>query len=1741
MIPDIKELNFPKIDGRQYATLSQATVNIADMGEKTITTQVKIDGDIVPDFSRDWEVEFQGEKYIMPLRITQGSKGNESLKSEFDLTFQHWVIYQLKRWPFVTIQHIAAGTYLPDEEVATVRLNLKDLCILFGQVLDYYYGGAITIDLNPAWISKAEPTLIEISHAKIWDVLIETFYDKYGVRWSIEKMPSRNLLLGTTDFALSKPGQFYNTFNLAVDLRQYAGRQMTISCEYEYSEVSTGAADNTRRFGFELDYIKADGTSHGYVMGAWVMLPENESGLSGSGKFIATVTVPTDAGAAIKTYGGIIQVLDGKVRLWNFKLEAGVNTNPVYSPAPEDSGQSWTGNDGYVIRVGYPTTEVDHIFEYGFEGGLLKVERQVQSEGIRNILKGRGGETNIPFRYFKDTDPNNKDFRPDPDWVVELANISFPNLMPATFRSYVQGWKAAHINQTDADGKKIYAGYTPVGEANAYAPWAYRKGFTDTKFSPVEFVADEITINPETGDRQVEILPGYAPYVKKGSSLDKYGPLPDTLDNDEDIYPTIQGTGLDIAVAVEEIKSDDVQEATDAEAKIEDVVFVPINDTVPIGRSTISRADNFTSFHVGAGRTAIIEGTPAKKAYTVDTHEDLSDLVSLEGHDIRVFNKATGAEVSASGIPEGDYYFTVDFHIDNTSGVSLYVTCSFNDILIQSSVVSQRWGNTFDIWVKNIWDSTKLSTETNTLYAERVWKPVLGDREGNSAKVVFTSGALVHEDYEFTIVDIPAFDPSKEWTDNNGVKHVSHWRITLAKSDAELEATGLYVPSTKKQGKAGDTFAFIGTEMTHVPYVVDAEILLDNRKKDHLGEKKEIKPTFVVTTDRVRLNNEGKPDALINRLRAGNSIRLADKRFIQPIDNTVYETLYLQSITYTYRAPSSDDAALNPDVEIVLGNEYAVSASPISMMQSDISALQRQVGSISNIEQIIRAVCDAVYLRKDGIPERSLSPTQFASLLTSGDFRSGLIGGAGWGIYKDANGRWVFETDRINARQDLTVNTLVVNQAEGRGGMQVDTAAYIDNVTRVDESEHDYTCYFDQKNGTVANLFRVDDVAYCSRWTPENTRLKVYKRRVTAVGADYITLTKGLNGDNRPEDWPDSGANGSGIPAKGDNIIHFGSYTDKTRQYVKMRDVVGGGYERYLEGLDSVNAFGIEYHFVGKKGTQTRWFVGNMDKDPYSGKGDGSYIEYKNGKFNLNNVALSVGSTVGGKQLGEYLDGFDYLKEALKQSTTIYNGLILTSVVSLGDNNADPTTQRTYSGISGLYDPNEPGGGIAAWYGGDMKDKARYYTWDNNAYKWVLKPGADVSGLRIAKGVDRMDGTGYRANGNFWWDETGKLYADPLSFFVGENTVGNVLALFRFYPYNTSTFAQTTAVEPQRIFTRLRIGTQDGQQAVELTYDGGNLKITGGVAAEGDIVALYQGDESGGSGGGLDLAALEAYLTGNGYATQSWVLSQGFITSAQVEAVTARSLESIATVTDANQGAQSGSGYNANGITCWRGSNATSNLPPYASNAWNIVNIGMGGNHGTQYQYAAQLYFGGPGNTFFFRNQLGAPFNIWREVAFTDGNVLTATRLQSARTLWGHPFDGTSDVSGGLTVPYLGGSWITLATRDDIIKADQQQTVDSAYGIMRIKNSDGAAIVLGGLGAEVGFYGFLASRIAENSNGFDWSTVWNVTTGEMTHSGRLNVKSLKIGDGTVSWDPQSQSFKFSHTIVSDGDITSLSD
>lgn len=119
-----------------------------------------------------------------------------------------------------------------------------------------------------------------------------------------------------------------------------------------------------------------------------------------------------------------------------------------------------------------------------------------------------------------------------------------------------------------------------------------------------------------------------------------------------------------------------------------------------------------------------------------------------------------------------------------------------------------------------------------------------------------------------------------------------------------------------------------------------------------------------------------------------------------------------------------------------------------------------------------------------------------------------------------------------------------------------------------------------------------------------------------------------------------------------------------------------------------------------------------------------------------------------------------YLFQALTESpsTDISNGLVLTSLIQLRD-----TESNIMSGINGLINANKGDKSIATWWGGGMYDLEDYYTW--NGEEWVVNSGTTVPS-NIPSGLIRMDGTGYFAKGNFWWDANGKIYADPTALFL---------------------------------------------------------------------------------------------------------------------------------------------------------------------------------------------------------------------------------------------------------------------------------------------------------------------------------------------------------------------------------------
>lgn len=618
---------------------------------------------------------------------------------------------------------------------------------------------------------------------------------------------------------------------------------------------------------------------------------------------------------------------------------------------------------------------------------------------------------------------------------------------------------------------------------------------------------------------------------------------------------------------------------------------------------------------------------------TSDT--DLRRDLHLSNSSYAYVENQYGEKFPAGNIAPGNYGLHIEVEVENTSDDydTLYarLICNGATINVYDSTKSPLYEDQlFKVWIKNIWLSEKDPLESKEEYVKRVWEPILGTHLGDEAAICFSSGELsVSQDYEFKILG-PTVDVGIRYDTSKSIDGVtSHWCITCIRSDADFDTLGVYTPNTNRQGNAGDYFYFVGIELTQY-YVEWAEQRLHNYKRDELEKVKDINPTWIVSLDKVRIGqaHSNEAMALIDQLQVGSTLHLADERFIKDV---AYEDLYLQAITYKFN-DNSNAANLTPNVEVTLGTEYAVSASPVATLQGSIDSINRQLGAVSTsaLQQLIRAVGDKIYLRKDGFTDRSYSPTYFADLIASLGFREGMVGGQGWAFFKDANGKWVLETDKINVREEMQVNTLVINQIDARGGMIIESAASME-ITYVDSSALGfYKVYFDTKGGSVANLFKTGDIAYCHRWKPDNQELKYYKSVVGSIGEDYITLRR------LPSVYV-----GSGVPEVGDVIVQYGNISDKSRQFVIERDVINGGYERMLSNLNSVTAKGTEYFFAGYQSSNAqgdrrgeRFFVGDKDS--------GNYIEYKDGKLTI------PGQLILGPNGDDTM--IDYLEDLINQS-----------------------------------------------------------------------------------------------------------------------------------------------------------------------------------------------------------------------------------------------------------------------------------------------------------------------------------------------------------------------------------------------------------------------------------------------------------------------------------------------------------
>lgn len=192
--------------------------------------------------------------------------------------------------------------------------------------------------------------------------------------------------------------------------------------------------------------------------------------------------------------------------------------------------------------------------------------------------------------------------------------------------------------------------------------------------------------------------------------------------------------------------------------------------------------------------------------------------------------------------------------------------------------------------------------------------------------------------------------------------------------------------------------------------------------------------------------------------------------------------------------------------------------------------------------------------------------------IESEGFTTGALG-AGFTLKVDENGRSYLEVDNALFRRSATFVELLIQALRHVGGQIMLTPASM-HCIRVEEQADSYRCYFESTDGdrTIANEFVVSDQARSQTFNikegvHENVKNTYYWRLVTAVGDDYIDLSK-----------TDCDA-GSGVPSEGDDIVQLGNRTDAERQAAIILSSYGNDapYFKLYRGIDSYDLTGKEF------------------------------------------------------------------------------------------------------------------------------------------------------------------------------------------------------------------------------------------------------------------------------------------------------------------------------------------------------------------------------------------------------------------------------------------------------------------------------------------------------------------------------------------------------------------------------------
>ena len=1077
----------------------------------------------------------------------------------------------------------------------------------------------------------------------------------------------------------------YNGEKFRLGVRKPTGKKDTSSLSTSYTLVFKSEREDLKRFTF-MDFVELGSGNpqpSSYNVPLYATLSEFVDRFNTNLSFYLgarwKMVLPDD----YEESGNTVTMSFDNATLWDVLLT-------VY----ETFGLRWTiqeSSNVLQIKVGFPDVELEHIFEYGKGNGLVSVERNNALERIITRLRGRGGEKNLPADYFHAGDPDTNDF---------LKAIHFKNLMPKAYRDYIRGYNAGS------------------GEGS----WAYNQGVADKKagrpISPVDYAISD--------------------------KEDLWGISYGAIEPAEGIFPTLQGATrngmrLDEVLAVEPVLVDGPREPIATTAigigASGDEDSVGTCGTRPSYMSDCRKGIDFT---ISTDKFAVNNTTNKVQicltaAPSIVNDKGLSDPAEFGDNSTIHFNAVmelvdfskniTGEVIHTYTVQDmdsflweledvpvgGDYRFhthvtwSADILKEETDEQGKPILVSGSNVVVSVSTRltgamvyeyarpedKNEFKETFNIDIRDVWGIARNEGESDADYTYRVWEPRAVSED---MSVMFSDGLLAGEDYEFRIVGFSSDSDNLEQIIKSAIKPTSNgWRLTLQKSDSEMEASGRYLPNTMQNAKAGDHFFFVNISMPYDPYVYDAEQRTQDYLDTQLALKDEEFPSFTITPSKIFCASFSE----VGKLRPGSKVRVSNAALIGDTDIS----LYIQSITKRYTAES-----FNPEWTITISDQVVASGSPVSILEGNVAILNQKVYSNKEaVKEAIKAM-GSTFLRRDGITADSISPTEFKKKVKIGkegisdtSFVNGDLNGKGFGVYTDGNGNRVVEADILVGRIGARFNEVKINQVTYSAGKQIFSSAGM-VISRVEDINTAWRCYFDTENGTKRNYFTVNDGAFSQRFT--DAGIRQYWERVVAIGADYIDITKG-----------------DLEPLVGDNIAQLGNSTDAARQAALVIDETreDGGLVTWYDDIDGFSLAGKDSVSIGRIDGKT-WL--QVYGSAYVGDRENTqYVRFEDGKVRIAG-ALEVGTTLG--------DAMTVVEDGVIQSMLLKLGYIKDGVF------------RIMSGTNGLYDETLRGGGIAAWYGGPMVDKE-----DSD------------SSVDYAQSLFRFDGSGYFAGGNVSWDKDG--------------------------------------------------------------------------------------------------------------------------------------------------------------------------------------------------------------------------------------------------------------------------------------------------------------------------------------------------------------------------------------------------